>query len=148
MQLSTLFYGLALLQGAKALPATEPAAEVETQDIEPSGPAPIDIPWPRMPALRKIEERDVSSRHCPAPPANQQGNACSSGTQYCCTTSADGVQTCTDSETCNAKIICCNNNSGFQMCIGEVDFNAPVTININIYKGGKGGKRSYKAIKE
>ncbi|RKK85127.1 hypothetical protein BFJ68_g9450 [Fusarium oxysporum] len=35
------------------------------------------------------------------------------------------------------------------MCIGEIDFNAPVTININIYKGGKGGKRGgYKSIKE
>jgi hypothetical protein len=34
------------------------------------------------------------------------------------------------------------------MCIGEIDFNAPVTININIYKGGKGGKGHYKAIKE
>jgi hypothetical protein len=40
------------------------------------------------------------------------------------------------------------------MCIGEIDFNAPVTININIYKGGKGsksgkgGKGHHKAIKE
>jgi hypothetical protein len=35
------------------------------------------------------------------------------------------------------------------MCIGEIDFNAPVTININIYRGGKGGKRGdYKSIKE
>ncbi|KAH7493599.1 hypothetical protein BFJ63_vAg9716 [Fusarium oxysporum f. sp. narcissi] len=31
----------------------------------------------------------------------------------------------------------------------EINFNAPVTININIYKSGKGGKRSsYKSIKE
>ncbi|KAL5617632.1 hypothetical protein FOBRF1_006380 [Fusarium oxysporum] len=62
---------------------------------------------------------------------------------------ADSVQTCSNSEVCNAKVICCNNNSGFHMCIGEIDFNAPVTININIYKGGKGGKcGGYKSIKE
>jgi hypothetical protein len=35
------------------------------------------------------------------------------------------------------------------MCIREIDFNAPVTININIYKGGKGGERGgYKFLKE
>ncbi|WZH40852.1 hydrophobin [Fusarium acuminatum] len=148
MQLSTLFYGFSLLQGAMATPVAEPAAEVETRDIEPKGLVVGDIPWPRMPALRQVSKRDVDSKDCSAPPANQQGNACSSGTQYCCTTGADGVQTCTDSEICNAKVICCNNNSGFQMCIGEIDFNAPVTININIYKGGKGVKGHYKAIKE
>jgi len=37
-------------------------------------------------------------------------------------------------------IICCNNNNGYQMCIGEIDFNMPVTINININGGGKGKK--------
>ncbi|PNP56933.1 hypothetical protein FNYG_15307 [Fusarium nygamai] len=129
-------------------PVAEPAAEAETRDIEPRGPALSDIPWPRMPALQ-IAKRDVGSKDCPAPPANQKGNACSLGTQYCCTTSADGVQSCTDSEICNAKVICCNNNnSGFQMCSGEIDFNAPVTISINIYKGAKGGKGCYKAIRE
>ncbi|KAF5649973.1 hydrophobin [Fusarium sp. NRRL 52700] len=146
LQLSAIFYGLAVLQGAIASPVAEPAVEVEARDLEPRGPTMGDIPWPRLPALRRSKKG--SDKNCPAP-TNSQGNACSSGTQYCCTTSADGVQTCSNSEVCNAKIICCNNNSGFQMCIGEIDFNAPVTININIYKGGKGGKGGgYKAIKE
>ncbi|KAF4497396.1 hydrophobin [Fusarium agapanthi] len=145
-QLSAIFYGLAVLQGAIASPVAEPAVEVEARDIEPRGPSMGDIPWPRLPSLRRAKKG--SDKNCPAP-TNNQGNACSSGTQYCCTTSADGTQTCSNSEVCNAKIICCNNNSGFQMCIGEIDFNAPVTININIYKGGKGHKGGgYKAIKE
>ncbi|KAF5976380.1 hydrophobin [Fusarium coicis] len=164
LQLSAIFYGLAVLQGAVASPVAEPAVEVEERDIEPRAPSMGDIPWPRLPALRRAKKG--SDQNCPAP-TNNQGNACSSGTQYCCTTAADGTQTCSNSEVCNAKIICCNNNSGvgtpsrsscvahsdqFQMCIGEIDFNAPVTININIYKGGKGGKDGkgggYKAIKE
>jgi hypothetical protein len=33
------------------------------------------------------------------------------------------------------------------MCIGEIDFNAPVTININIYKGGKGSGGKGKPFK-
>ncbi|KAK2688371.1 hypothetical protein QWA68_012392 [Fusarium oxysporum] len=146
LQLSTIFYGLAVLQGTIASPIAEPAVEVEARDIEPRAPSMGDIPWPKLPALRRGKKD--SDKDCPAP-TNNQGNYCSSGTQYCCTTSADGVQSCSNSEVCNAKVICCNNNSGFQMCIGEIDFNAPVTININIYKGGKGGKRGgYKAIKE
>ncbi|KAF4445207.1 hydrophobin [Fusarium acutatum] len=144
-QLSAIFCGLAVLQGAIATPVAEPAVEVEARDIEPRAPSMGDIPWPRLPALRRAKGSD---KDCPAP-TNNQGNVCSSRTPYCCTTSADGVQTCHNSEVCNAKIICCNNNRGFQMCIGEIDFNAPVTININICKGGKGGKGGgYKAIKE
>ncbi|KAM5346002.1 hypothetical protein ACJ41O_011863 [Fusarium nematophilum] len=138
MRFSTVLYGFALLQGAMASPINEPAAEVETRDIEPRAPSLGDIPWPRMPALRR-KAKGKGDKDCPSTPATQQGNNCSSGTQYCCTTDSNGVQTCSNSEVCNAKIICCNNNSGFQMCIGEIDFNAPVTININIYKNGKGG---------
>ncbi|KAF4448564.1 hypothetical protein F53441_8041 [Fusarium austroafricanum] len=147
MQFSTIFYAVAFMQGAMASPVAEPEHEVETRDLEPRGPALGDYPWPRLPSVRRGNKKGGNSKDCPAP-TNQQGNACSSGTQFCCTTSADGVQTCSNSEVCNAKIICCNNNSGFQMCIGEIDFNAPVTININIYKGGKGGKGGYKAIKD
>jgi hypothetical protein len=36
-----------------ATPVAEPAAEVETRDIEPKGLVVGDIPWPRMPALRR-----------------------------------------------------------------------------------------------
>ncbi|RGP72492.1 hydrophobin [Fusarium sporotrichioides] len=150
MQLSTLFIGVAMLQGAFATPFAEAAVEVETRDIVPRAPTVGDLPLPRLPALRRATAAaKKTGKDCPSsPPDNQQGNACSSGTQFCCTTDGNGVQTCSNSEVCNAKIICCNNNSGFQMCIGEIDFNAPVTININIIKGGKGkgGKgKGYKA---
>jgi hypothetical protein len=53
MQLSTLFYGFSLLQGAMASPVAELAVEVESRNIEPKGPTLGDIPWPRMPALRR-----------------------------------------------------------------------------------------------
>ncbi|KAL4727121.1 hypothetical protein ACLX1H_006022 [Fusarium chlamydosporum] len=148
MQFSTLFLGIAMLQGAIATPVDEAAVGVETRDLEPRAPSLGDIPWPKMPALRKgANKNSKGGSDCPSnPPENQQGNACSSGTQYCCTTDSSGAQTCSNSEVCNAKIICCNNNNGFQMCIGEIDFNAPVTININIYKGGKGkGGKKYMA---
>lgn len=53
LQLSTIFYGLAVLQGAIASPVAEPAVEVEARDIEPRAPAMGDIPWPKLPALRR-----------------------------------------------------------------------------------------------
>ncbi|KAJ4130298.1 hypothetical protein NW768_007281 [Fusarium equiseti] len=151
MQLSTLFLSIAMLQGAIATPVVEPAAEVETRDLAPRAPALGDLPWPKLPTLKRAKKGAKGGSDCGSsnPPENQQTTACSSGTQFCCTTDGSGTQTCSNSEVCNAKIICCNNNNGFQMCIGEIDFNAPVTININIYKGGKGkggGKgKSYKA---
>ncbi|KAH7198321.1 uncharacterized protein B0J16DRAFT_330222 [Fusarium flagelliforme] len=150
MQLSTLFLSIAMIQGAIATPVVESAAEVETRDLAPRAPALGDLPWPKMPSLNKAKKDGKGGSDCGTsnPPENQQTTACSSGTQFCCTTDGSGTQTCSNSEVCNAKIICCNNNNGFQMCIGEIDFNAPVTININIYKGGKGGGgkgKSYKA---
>ncbi|KAL2669825.1 hypothetical protein Neosp_015270 [[Neocosmospora] mangrovei] len=144
MHFSTVLYGFALLQGAMASPLSEPGAEVEARDIEPRTPQLGDIPYPNMPAMGKKGRKGGKggkngkggSDECTPTggDSNSQTNQCSSGTQYCCTTDANGVQTCENSEVCNAKIICCNNNSGFQMCIGEIDFNMPVTININIYK--------------
>lgn len=53
LQLSAIFYGLAVLQGAIASPVAEPAVEVEERDIEPRAPSMGDIPWPRLPALRR-----------------------------------------------------------------------------------------------
>ncbi|SPJ75677.1 related to hydrophobin [Fusarium torulosum] len=146
MRFATILSGFVLLQGAVASPISD-SAGVETRDVEPRAPGPGDFPWPRLPALRRATTSSAakgSGKDCPsAPPTTSQGNACSSGTQFCCTTNSDGTQSCANSEVCNAKIICCNNNNGFQMCIGEVDFNAPVTININVFKGGKGGKGSH-----
>ncbi|KAL9564035.1 hypothetical protein ACKAV7_011809 [Fusarium commune] len=116
MHASTILYGLVFLQGAMASPVGNVAADgvepraaepegLETRDIEPRAPSLGDLPFPKMPSLKKSTK-------------------------------------CTISDSCNvdSKIICCNNNMGYQMCIGEIDFNMPVTINININGGGKGGK--------
>ncbi|KAF4959416.1 hypothetical protein FSARC_10741 [Fusarium sarcochroum] len=142
MHFSNVLYGFALLQGALASPINEAGAEIETRDVEPRAPSLGKIPWPRLPSLhKKGKGKNNDGDNCPSSGGStSQTNACSSGTPYCCTTEGNGVQTCSNSEVCTTKIICCNNNNGFQMCIGEIDFNAPVTININVYKGGKGGK--------
>lgn len=58
MQFSTLFLGIAMLQGAIATPVDEAAVGVETRDLEPRAPSLGDIPWPKMPALRsKLADR-------------------------------------------------------------------------------------------
>ncbi|KAF5676549.1 hydrophobin [Fusarium heterosporum] len=142
MLFSTLSFGFVLLQGVTASPVSD-TARIETHDVGPRAAPIANLPWPGLPALRRAD-KSVTSGKKDCPGTSQQGNACSSGTQYCCTTSSDGSSTCAHSEVCTAKIICCNNNSGYQMCIGEVDFNGPVTININIYNGGKGGGKGGK----
>ncbi|KAK1244255.1 hypothetical protein MKX08_002393 [Trichoderma sp. CBMAI-0020] len=43
---------------------------------------------------------------------------------------AMGSHTCSNTTACDQTIICCNNNNGFQICIGELDFNMPITINV------------------
>ncbi|KAL6904238.1 hydrophobin 1 [Trichoderma evansii] len=60
---------------------------------------------------------------------NNQTNACSAGNPYCCSASNSGGHVCANTTACDQKVICCNNQNGFQICIGEIDFNAPVTIN-------------------
>lgn len=58
MRFATIISGFVLLQGAVASPISD-AAEVETRDLEPRadiearGPVLGDIPWPRLPALRR-----------------------------------------------------------------------------------------------
>ncbi|PNP60713.1 hypothetical protein FNYG_14556 [Fusarium nygamai] len=149
MHASTILYGLVFLQGAMASPVgkagptgVEPRATelegLETRDIEPRAPALGDLPFPSVPALKKRGQGGGSS-DCPS---NQQTNQCSSGSAYCCSPDGNGGTKCAISDSCNSdsKVICCNNNMGYQMCIGEIDFNMPVTINININGGGKGGK--------
>ncbi|EXK25364.1 hypothetical protein FOXG_17644 [Fusarium oxysporum f. sp. lycopersici 4287] len=148
MHASTILYGLVFLQGAMASPVGNVAADgvepraaepegLETRDIKPRAPSLGDLPLPKMPSLKKKGQGGGSS-DC----SNQQTSVCSSGSAYCCSPDGNGGTKCTISDSCNvdSKIICCNNNMGYQMCIGEIDFNMPVTINININGGGKGGK--------
>ncbi|RKL08602.1 hypothetical protein BFJ68_g9396 [Fusarium oxysporum] len=114
MHASTILYGLVFLQGAMASPVgNAAAADVEPRATEPEGLETRDIER-RAPALGDMP--------FPSFPSLKKSTKCAI------------------SDSCNndSKVICCNNNNGYQMCIGEIDFNMPVTININIYKGGKG----------
>jgi hypothetical protein len=52
MRFATILSGFVLLQGAVASPMSD-SAEVETRDIEPRAPGLGDMPWPRLPALRR-----------------------------------------------------------------------------------------------
>jgi len=63
-----------------------------------------------------------------------QTNQCQTGISYCCNTE-NGQNNCVKSATnCQQTVICCNNNFGFQFCFGNIDFNVPITINVNIPK--------------
>ncbi|KAM0415622.1 hypothetical protein ACHAPD_006824 [Fusarium lateritium] len=104
MHFSTVLYGFTLMQGVMASPINEPVAEIEARDIEPRAPQLGDIPWPKLPALNKKGDKgDKGGKggkgdkggdgDCPSTgggDSNSQGNHCSSGTQYCCTTDANG----------------------------------------------------------
>ncbi|KAN0082046.1 hypothetical protein V8E54_003344 [Elaphomyces granulatus] len=62
-----------------------------------------------------------------------QSNQCSTGVPYCCSPNSSGGNNCVQSDvSCNQQVICCNNNVGMQLCIGGIDFNMPITFNINI----------------
>ncbi|KAL9564108.1 hypothetical protein ACKAV7_011758 [Fusarium commune] len=112
MHASTVLYGLVFLQGAMASPVGNAAAAgVEPQATEPEGLETRDIE-PRAPNFGDLP--------FPALPALKK------------THTAVALMA--------TVVICCNNNMGYQVCIGEIDFNMPVTINININGGGKGGK--------
>lgn len=58
MRFATIVSGFVLLQGVVASPISD-SAEVEARDIqpradiEPRGPGLGDIPWPRLPVLRR-----------------------------------------------------------------------------------------------
>ncbi|EEH16340.1 hypothetical protein PABG_06427 [Paracoccidioides brasiliensis Pb03] len=71
---------------------------------------------------------------CPPPSSApvQQSNQCSTGTPFCCSTE-DGSHNCVKSNvSCDQTVICCNNNFGSQVCMGDIDFNMPINININL----------------
>ncbi|TLS29398.1 hypothetical protein PpBr36_00165 [Pyricularia pennisetigena] len=75
-----------------------------------------------------------------------QKNLCSTGTSYCCVSEARG-NTCIDATTkCDHTVVCCNNANGSQMCMGDMNFNMPMTINmpININIGVPSNKKDSK----
>ncbi|KAH7309107.1 hypothetical protein B0I35DRAFT_515443 [Stachybotrys elegans] len=62
---------------------------------------------------------------------NNQVNECSAGNPFCCSPDGKGGNFCTISDSCDQTIICCSNFNGYQLCIGDLDFTIPVTINVN-----------------
>ncbi|KAL7904557.1 hydrophobin [Trichoderma velutinum] len=131
MYASIIFYALVALNGVMASPAQGP--EVEPRAIEPRMPSMGDIPFPRFPARNKNSNKmgkGGSGSDCSGSGTNTQTNACSAGSPYCCSSDGNGGQTCSNTTACQETIICCNNNNGFQICIGDLDFNVPITINV------------------
>ncbi|EHK25912.1 hydrophobin [Trichoderma virens Gv29-8] len=131
MYTSIIFYALIALNGVMASPAQGP--EVEPRAIEPRIPSLGDIPFPKFPARNPNSNKmgGGNNNNCPSSSGTStQSNACSSGSPYCCSSDGNGGHVCSNTTACDTTIICCNNNNGFQICIGELDFNAPITINI------------------
>ncbi|KAH7119356.1 hypothetical protein B0J13DRAFT_568666 [Dactylonectria estremocensis] len=132
MHASAILYGLFFLQGAMAFPMAQPDLEVEARSIERREPTPFDMPMPLLPRVAKAG-KDKGSPSCPGSNQVSQSNQCTSGTPFCCSNDGKGGQVCSHSTTtCKSTVICCNNNNGFQICMGDINFNMPVTININI----------------
>ncbi|KAH7126135.1 hypothetical protein EDB81DRAFT_889838 [Dactylonectria macrodidyma] len=128
MHSSAILYGLVFLQAAVASPA-EP--EAKRQALEPRMPGPGDIPFPRWPAKApKSKGGKNNNKGCAPSGFTQQTSLCSAGNPYCCTSDGKGGQICQNTTACEQTVICCNNNNGFQICIGDLDFNVPITINV------------------
>ncbi|KAL5095329.1 hypothetical protein Trisim1_000105 [Trichoderma cf. simile WF8] len=131
MYASIIFYALVALNGVMASPVQGP--EVEPRAIERRVPSMGDIPFPKFPARNKNSNKmgsNSGSSDCSGSGTNTQVNACSAGSPYCCSSDGNGGQTCSNTTACTETIICCNNNNGFQICIGDLDFNVPITINV------------------
>ncbi|KAM0487059.1 hypothetical protein ACHAPX_000327 [Trichoderma viride] len=130
MYASIIIYALVALGGVMSSPVQD---EVAPRAIEPRMPTFADIPFPRFPSHNKHQKDKGSNKNgasgC-SPDTNTQLNACSAGNPYCCSSDGNGGHVCANTTACDQKVICCNNNNGFQICIGEIDFNMPVTINI------------------
>ncbi|KAJ4212932.1 hypothetical protein NW759_011191 [Fusarium solani] len=141
MHASTILYGLVFLQGAMATPVgaagsgIEPRGgkpqALEARAIEPRVPALGDIPFPLFPTKKP---KKSGGSDCSTGGGDQQDIVCSSGTPFCCSPDGNGGQLCESTNSCNSKVICCNNNNGYQICMGDVNFNMPITININMKK--------------
>ncbi|KAF3070103.1 hypothetical protein CFAM422_006806 [Trichoderma lentiforme] len=132
MYASVILYALVTLGGVMASPAQEPG--VEPRAIERRVPTMADIPFPRFPTRNynhndDHDGKDDDGKGCSSD-TNTQLNACSGGNPYCCSSNGKGGHACKNTTACEETIICCNNNNGFQICIGDIDFNVPITINI------------------
>jgi hypothetical protein len=144
MHASSILYYLAFLQGAMATPVGAPGPDIERRDselevlqaraIEPRAPALGDIPFPQFPAKKPKSKNKGGDSDCSAGGGDQQVALCSSGNPFCCSPDGDGGQVCESTNSCTSTVICCNNHNGYQICIGDVNFNMPVTININLKK--------------
>ncbi|TLD23117.1 hypothetical protein PspLS_07626 [Pyricularia sp. CBS 133598] len=93
-----------------------------------------------LPDLTKYLNPSVGSKAgnsaasaCPSTGGDMtQKTLCSTGISYCCVSEARG-NTCIDATTkCDHTVVCCNNANGSQMCMGDVNFNMPMTINMPI----------------
>ncbi|KAM5442778.1 hypothetical protein MferCBS31731_002164 [Microsporum ferrugineum] len=77
------------------------------------------------------EDELLSGTHRVHKASPEQGNLCKTGDSYCCN-EEHGKNTCVKSRTsCEQKVICCNNDHGYQFCMGDINFNMPITFNIN-----------------
>ncbi|EHK16816.1 hydrophobin [Trichoderma virens Gv29-8] len=139
MYASVIFYTLVALTGIMASPVQEPEAEGHAfkRSLEPRLPTFADIPFPKFPARNPHHDPKGNNNKgkggkdsCPSGGSSSQANACSSGSPYCCSSNGKGGHECSNTTACDTTIICCNNNNGFQICIGDIDFNVPITINI------------------
>nr|WGD08209.1 hydrophobin [Trichoderma koningiopsis] len=130
MYSSVIIYALVALSGVMSSPVQD---EVAPRAIEPRMPTFADIPFPRFPSHNQ-NHKDSKGKDGKGKDSNSgtntQLNACSAGNPYCCSSDGNGGHICANTTACEQKIICCNNNNGFQICIGEIDFNMPITINV------------------
>jgi len=64
-------------------------------------------------------------------PDTTQSNACMTGIQYCCNAEGKGHACKKSTVSCTQIVICCNNAYGVQTCLGDINFNGPVTLQIS-----------------
>ncbi|EGD89491.1 hypothetical protein H112_03116 [Trichophyton rubrum D6] len=105
---------------SEASPTQAEASPQETMGSSPSSSPSIS------------EDGPNSETHRVHKASPKQGNLCKTGDSYCCD-EKDGKNTCIKSRTsCDQKVICCNNDNGYQFCMGDINFNMPITFNIDV----------------